>query len=353
MTDILFTYDAGEALRKVLESETYEGLFILYPEHTAELLLHTLNAPTLTVQAVRVPLPEGEHNKSIETATGIWHTLLKNGAKRNSIIVNIGGGMTTDIGGFAASCYMRGIRYINIPTTLLASVDAAYGGKTGINLTDVKNVVGTFHKPLSTIISPRFLKTLPKHELLSGWAEMMKHALLHSQEAITRYFQIDPTELTEAEWLSLIEQSVSVKRDIVRKDPLEKGVRRMLNLGHTAGHAIESLILSRKEESITHGHAVAIGLVTALVISSLHYNFDSNLLHQFASKIRTLYPPVAIKCSDYDTLLAAMHHDKKNCNSEHVSFSLLAAPGNPAPPTLVSDPEICSALDITRDLLGI
>ena len=355
MSETIFTYDAAAELRRVLEAEKPSSLFLVYPSGSGPLLLETLHAPDIEESAVCLPIAEGERHKNLSAVGSLCGSLLEHGATRRSMTVNLGGGLTTDLGGFAAACYMRGIRYVNIPTTLLACVDASSGGKTGVNLDGVKNIVGAFHEPTATIISPRFLATLPESELLSGWGEMLKHALLMGPEALDRYLAIDPREVSEAEWLPLIKESVSFKRSVTEADPHERGLRRILNLGHTAGHAIEAFFSSGAVEApaVSHGHAVAIGLVTALVLSHQHHGFSSETLRRFGLAVRELYRPVPLRCDHYKTLLALMHCDKKNPDSGPVSFVTLRAPGEAVQATPVSDSDICNALDITRDLLGI
>lgn len=349
MAEIIFTSDAGQSLRGLLEGRSHAGLFILYAEGIGEKLLGSLNVSDILDSAVLIPVPQGEKHKSPATAQGIWQQMLDNGAMRNSLIVNIGGGMTTDLGGFAAACYMRSVPYINIPTTLLSDVDASTGGKTGVNLGGVKNIIGAFYAPLATIISPQFLATLPAEEILSGWAEMLKHALLTDGETLARYLQTDPLRLHDADWLPLIRESVAFKRSVTEADPRESGLRKCLNLGHTAGHAVEAIFAP--VNGLRHGNAVAFGLVTALVLSRLRLDFPSAQLHQFAAAIKGLYPAVPLECSQYDKLLALMHHDKKNRGDGLIHFVLLRTPGAPELNVPVSDDEIKTALDITRDLL--
>lgn len=351
-TEVIFTCNAAEALRGVISRLSPTLCLLVYPDNAGQQLLHTLDAPDICRQAVHLAHPEGESNKTIAPVTRMWQQMLTASADRQSLIINIGGGITTDLGGFAAACYMRSIRYVNVPTTLLGAVDAACGGKTGVNIGGVKNIAGAFHIPAATIISPQFLTTLPAAQILSGWAEMLKHALLISPEAISRYLAIAPLTLDSAEWLPLIQESVDYKRSVADADPHEKGLRRILNLGHTAGHAIEALLNDRGKPT-THGHAVATGTVTALVLSHLHAGFDSKLLHRFARTIRELYPPIHITCADYPALLALMHHDKKNRGSGSINFVLLSAPGSPIESTPIDDESVKTALDITRDLLGI
>lgn len=351
-TEAIFTHNAAEALRGVISRLSPTRCLLVYPAEAGQKLLQTLNAPDICRQAIHLPHPEGENNKTIATVTQIWQRMLTAGADRQSVIINLGGGLTTDLGGFAAACYMRSIRYVNVPTTLLGAVDAACGGKTGVNIDGVKNIAGAFHMPAATIISPQFLATLPSGQILSGWAEMLKHALLTSPEAISRYLATDPLALDGTEWLPLIQESVNFKRSVADADPHEGGLRRILNLGHTAGHALESLC-NGHGKPVTHGHAVALGTVTALVLSHLHAGFDSQLLHLFARTIRALYPPVHFTCADYPALLSLMHHDKKNRGSGHINFVLLAAPGAPIESTPLDDETIRTALDITRDLSGI
>lgn len=352
LSEVTFAQKPGECLLNILGSMDYTGLYLVYPADRGNMLLQTLDIKGADI--VKIPIQDSEETKTVETTISIWRQLLENNANRNSILINLGGGVTTDTGGFAAACYMRGIRHINIPTTLLACVDASTGGKTGVNLDGIKNIAGAFHKPVTSIISPCFFSTLPPRELLSGWGEVLKHSLLESAECTARYLSMNPFALSEEEWLRVIQESVALKQRVVTEDPYEHGIRRMLNLGHTAGHALEALLINRDggKDMVSHGHSVAIGLVTALVLSTLHCGFESAWLHRMATRIKELYPAPKFNCKDYDELLRLMHHDKKNRESENVNFSLLHAPGVPAPPFPVTDSDICSALDITRDLLG-
>lgn len=355
MSETIFTHDAAGELRRTLEREQPAGVFLVLPQNIGSQLLTALDAPDITDRAVHIPIPQGEKHKTMATAQTVWRAMLENGATRHSMVVNLGGGMTTDLGGFAAACYMRSVRYVNIPTTLLACVDASSGGKTGVNLDGVKNIVGAFQPPVATIVCPRFLETLPERELLSGWGEMLKHALLTGADTLSRYIAADPRTVRTEDWLPLIEESVRFKSRITQADPTEKGLRRILNLGHTTGHAIEALFNSddTKAEPVTHGHAVAFGLVTALVLSHRCHGFSSATLQRVARTVRELYPPVPLRCDHYKALLALMHCDKKNLDSELVSFVTMRAPGEAVQATPVEDDDICNALDITRDLLGV
>ena len=348
---LLFTDNAASALPDLRRKQ----VFLVYPDTCGEMLLDSLGRDVLPEGTVFLPVKQGEQNKTLEAAQGLWTEMLKAGATRRSLIVNLGGGMTTDLGGFAAANWMRGIRYINIPTTLLAMVDAATGGKTAVNFPFgengeagmVKNLIGAFHEPLLTVVSPQFLATLPTEEIFSGWGEMLKHALLSDRDMAARYLVTDPLLLKPEQWLPLIQESVAVKQKIVKADPHEHGVRRMLNLGHTVGHALEAHLHLR------HGHAVAIGLVTALVLSNMRHSFPPVMMQGIAIHVRAFFPAARFSCKDYDALLDLMHHDKKAGTSGKITFSLLKEPGDFAPPDTVPDAEILTALDITRDLLGI
>ena len=354
MSGIIHTCDPGKELDRLTHGVPDGALYAVIPDSCAPILLNNAYG-RWSEHAIKIPIPDGESAKNLQTAEIIWQALLKGGATRQSVLINIGGGMTTDIGGFAAACYMRGIRYINVPTTLLAMVDASTGGKTGLNLGCVKNVVGAFHNPDATIVSPVFLKSLPYKDLLSGYGEMLKHALIKDKRCIEKYLSIDPQALDETEWSDYISESVNVKRNIVSKDPYEKGLRRILNLGHTAGHAIEALCMDPEWQGVrtSHGHAVAWGLVSALVLSHIRHGFSSELLQKTALYIRRLYPQIPIKCDHYPRLLELMGHDKKNPQHGIISFVLLRSPGDPVLSDNVPIEEIHTALDITRDLLGI
>lgn len=302
--------------------------------------------------ATIITIPAGDSHKDIHSLSSVWETLSTFGATRRSLLINVGGGMVTDLGGFAAATFKRGIRFINVPTTLLGAVDAAVGGKTGINYLRFKNEIGAFAPADAVIISTRHFSTLPATELRSGFAEMLKHGLISSSESYRRLLAFDIFNADLDALLPLLEENVAVKSRIVEQDPREQGIRKALNLGHTAGHAFESLALERNAP-MPHGYAVAYGLLVEMVISHLLEGFPSSELHTLASLLRNAYAPApAITCNDYPRLLELMSHDKKNATPDAINFTLLAAPGIPLINRTADTDTIRIALDLTRNLLG-
>lgn len=265
-------------------------------------------------------------------------------------MINLGGGMVTDIGGFAASTFKRGIRFVNMPTTLLAAVDASVGGKTGINFHGLKNEIGVFSQADAVIISTTYFDTLPVEELLSGYGEMLKHGLLESLDSFNKLMAYDVTARDMKALLPILEENVDVKRRVVEEDPTERGLRKALNLGHTPAHAFESWAMHR-QQPIPHGYAVAFGLLVDLILSHMLYGFDSAVLQQYAATLRELYGTLPITCNDYDALIDYMHHDKKNVSGTDINFSLLEAPGKVHLDSIVPEDKIRQALDIFRDLV--
>jgi 3-dehydroquinate synthase len=263
------------------------------------------------------------------------------GATRHSLMINLGGGMVTDLGGFAASTFKRGIHYINIPTTLLSMVDASVGGKTGINIGGLKNEIGVFNNADSVILDTTFLKTLDQPNLLSGYAEMLKHALISNEKMWAEHLRFDLTHLAQ-----MVADSVAVKQHIVTEDPTERGLRKALNLGHTAGHAFESLALER--HPILHGYAVAYGLIVELYLSCVKTGFPTDKMHQTVQFIKEQYGKMTITCNDYPRLLQFMHHDKKNEGSA-INFTLLAGIGELRINQTATEEEIMEALDFYRE----
>ena len=254
--------------------------------------------------------------------------------------------MVTDLGGFAASTFKRGINYINIPTTLLAMVDASVGGKTGINFRGLKNEVGVFSNASTVILDTRFLKTLDTENIRSGYAEMLKHGLISNEQMWAELLTFD---LEHPDWQRLqtmLADSVKVKQRIVTEDPLEQGIRKALNLGHTVGHAFESFALRHKP--ILHGYAVAYGLISELYLSTIKTGFPSDKMHQTASFIKDHYGKMAITCDDYPTLLELMTHDKKNVAGV-INFTLLGDIGDIRINQTVTKEDIYDALDFYRE----
>ena len=352
MQTLVFTNDvAGELVRRIDEAQAY-GTYALADSNTARLVWNRLVECRPELGAVKlIVIPAGDMNKNIDSLTHIWSELQGMGANRHSLMLNVGGGMVTDIGGFAASTFKRGMRFMNVPTTLLGAVDAAVGGKTGINFGGLKNEVGVFNEAEAVVISTCVFSSLPQMELYSGYAEMVKHGLLEGNEALSRLLEYDPVSADYDRLLSLLEESVGVKRRVVSEDPFEKGLRKSLNLGQTVGHAFESLAME-KGCPVPHGYAVAWGIVVELVLSHMQKGFPSDCLRRISDYVRLHYGTPAVGCNDYPRLLELMHHDKKNLDAR-INFTLLEAPGVVALDCTADENEIMTAMDIFRDLMSI
>ena len=313
-------------LQEVIEPIRPDKLFILVDEQTVVHCLPLLKSVPTIRDAVTIVIPSGDPNKTLDNLSKVWEQLTQHGATRYSLLLNLGGGMVTDLGGFAAATFKRGIRYINIPTTLLGAVDAAVGSKTGINFQGYKNEIGAFYPAHAVLLSPVFFRSLNRPAILSGYAEMVKHALIHSTEEWEALLtfplqQIDYQALNE-----LVFRSVAIKQAIVEKDPYERNLRKALNLGHTAGHAFESFALGRGEP-VPHGYAVAWGLVVELWLSYRLHGFPEEKLRKTVRFIQQHYGQFHIMCADYAALHEIATHDKKNVGKA-MCFTLLKEIGN-------------------------
>jgi len=301
-----------------------DKIFTLVDENTK---IHCLPKLDFLLETKVIETKSGEENKTIETVTEIWKYFNLNKTDKKSLFINIGGGLLCDVGGFAASTFKRGMDYINIPTTLLAQVDASVGGKTGINFMHFKNEIGVINPPKDVFISPLFFESLDDKNILSGFAEMLKHALLDSEDHLRELLNIDFRKSSKSEILSLIEKSVSIKESFVVQDPFEKNIRKALNLGHTIGHAFESLA-QRKKEILFHGEAVALGLVPELFLAVKKCGFPKTKYLEFVEIIKSKYSFFNFDYSEIETLIEIMQHDKKNEGGE-ILFTLLENYGKP------------------------
>jgi 3-dehydroquinate synthase len=306
-------------LAKIIEEGKYSNVFVFADRNTSESCLPVFREMLDDFSGFDlIETDPGEENKNIDFCIGIWKTLLDFGADRKCLIINLGGGVITDMGGFVASTYKRGVDFINIPTTLLSQVDASVGGKTGIDIDNVKNMVGTFSLPQAVFIETEFLKTVPKRELLSGFAEMIKHGLIADKDYYERLKATGYTKITAAD----IHRSVEIKNEVVTADPLEKGVRKILNFGHTIGHAVESYSLSKDKKPLTHGEAIAIGMICEAWLSHKNSTLSAEELAQIRQDISAIYPKYIIKEKSFAQLAVLMQSDKKNENG-NIMFSLL------------------------------
>lgn len=348
MQEILYTNNVSDAIKGLVDEINPISVHIITDENVEREVL-----PKLALPYQRIVVKPGDEHKNIESLSYIWGSLIKQGATRHSLIINIGGGVITDMGGFAAASYKRGVRFINVPTTLLSAVDAAVGGKTGINFEGFKNEIGAFAPADAVVISTILFETLPREELLSGYAEMIKHGLLSSAQEYNELLNFSIVDADMAQLLPLLEKSVKVKERIVEEDPKEHGIRRALNLGHTAGHAFEGFALEHGKP-IPHGYAVAYGMLVEMIISHSLEAYPSEELYRYAGYLKDNgYGIPDFSCKDYDALVEYMRHDKKNITRDSINFTLLSAPGHPLIDRTVGEGEIRAALDIFRDLLGI
>jgi 3-dehydroquinate synthase len=335
-------------LSDLLYQLEYRDLFVLTDKNTAQFCLPKLETIPQIREAKKIQILAGDENKTLQSMASVWKFLSQNGANRQSLLINLGGGMLTDLGGLAAATFKRGIRFINVPTTLLGAVDAAVGGKTGINFNGLKNEIGVFCPAEAVLIDARFFKTLDMTNLLSGYAEMLKHALLHSEKSLNGLLVFN-FEMIDYEKLNdLLFESVLVKERIVEQDPIERGIRKALNLGHTFGHAFESLSLERNQP-VPHGYAVAWGLVCELYLSYLKLGFDRNILSKITRFVRENYGGFAFDCNHYEHLFQLMQHDKKNDSSD-INFTLLKAISKIEINQTADKQEIEAAWDYLREI---
>ena len=339
---VIISENLTETLNAAIAECPHDKLFVLCDETTEKLCLPVISHQLSVIGYQLITIPAGDTNKSLESLSHVWSGLQQGGATRHSLMINLGGGMVTDLGGFAASTFKRGIQFINIPTTLLSMVDASVGGKTGINFGGLKNEVGVFRNASSVILDTTFLRTMDKENLLSGYAEMLKHGLIDCE---SHWAQLLNCQLSIIN-CQLIARSVAVKQRIVTEDPTEKGIRKALNLGHTAGHAFESFALKRKP--VLHGYAVAWGLIVELYLSAVKCGFPQDRLRQTVQFIRESYGMMNITCKDYPELLELMHHDKKN-EGEAINFTLLGNIGDIRINQTATEEEIKEALDFYRE----
>ncbi len=298
------------------------GIFILTDINTKKYCLPVFLEKLTTKKAIEVlVIPSGETHKNIDTCLQLWNELSQKGADRKSLMINLGGGAVTDLGGFVACTFKRGIEFINIPTSLLAMVDASVGGKNGVDLGPIKNQIGVIKDPYSVFIDTIFLKTLPGAEITSGFAEMLKHGLITSEDYWDRIQEFDLTRPVEA--CELIWESVGIKDNVVTVDPLEYGLRKMLNYGHTLGHAIESYFLeSSEKETLLHGEAIAVGMILATYISSELVAFPKEKLRKVTETIFSHFPKISFNKEDINAITMLLKYDKKNSNGK-VYFVLL------------------------------
>lgn len=339
---IHFNLEAYKAFNEYLKTHRFSSIYILVDVNTnTHCLPHFMAQIDAETHFEIIEIEAGEQHKTIETCVGVWNALSELGADRKSLIVNLGGGVVTDLGGFVASTFKRGIKYINVPTSLLAMVDASVGGKTGVDLGTLKNQVGVINSGDMVLIDTAFLDTLPQNQLRSGLAEMLKHGLIYNR----KYWNTlaDLSKLTLEDLNALIYESVEIKNDIVTKDPLENNLRKHLNFGHTLGHAIESYYLSDDQKpELLHGEAIAIGMILECYISFKLLNFPQGDLKHVTKVIFNFFKKVNIEPSNYDAIMDLLKYDKKN---EHgnINFVLLEAIGQPKTDCLVENELILEA----------
>lgn len=338
-------------VEKTLQSIRHDKLFILVDQHTRDHCLPLLETVDGFQEAVTIVIPPDDTNKTLEHVSSVWQQLTRNGATRHSLLVNVGGGMVTDLGGFAAATFKRGITYINIPTTLLGAVDAAVGGKTGINFGGYKNEIGAFYPAVRVLISSDFFLSLDHTAILSGYAEMIKHALIHSAADWEKLlsFPLDPIDYQQLN--DLVFRSVGIKRAIVEKDPYEKNIRKALNLGHTTAHALESFAISQGTP-VPHGYAVAWGMIVELWLSHRLCNFPKEKLQRTVRFIQQHYGAFSIECGDYEALYEIAMHDKKNVGGT-INFTLLSEIGNVQIDQTADKNLYFDAFDFYRDSVGL
>ena len=335
-------------LSAFVKKGNYSSLHILVDENSMQHCLPILIANCAELKEANIiEIESGEENKSIEICVELWATLTDEKAERKALLLNLGGGVICDMGGFVASTFKRGIDFVNIPTTLLAQVDASVGGKLAINLEGYKNQIGLFASPKAVFIETTFLQTLSNREYLSGFAEMIKHALVADSNYWNKLKKVDVTQNNFA--ASFVSRSIEIKSGIVLADPYEKGLRKVLKFGHTIGHALESYFLKHNKNYLLHGEAVAIGIICEAYLSSIKLGFDKRQLKDLCDFITLYYKKYNISSAAYPAIIALMLQDKKNEKKE-INFTLLKKTGKAIPNHNFTTAQIKEALDFYNNL---
>ena len=339
---ILYKNDISK-LKDIISSHT--KVFLLLDENTDKFCLKIINSiDLLNSNTIKIVIPSGEQHKNIETVQDIWSKLIENHADRKSLLINVGGGMVTDIGGFAASCYQRGIDFVNIPTTLLGMIDAAVGGKTGIDFQGLKNQIGLFSQPLAVVILFEFLQTLPERELLSGLAEIIKYGFIVDRCFLEAKIQNSPANLVNP---VLIKKAVDVKNEITCQDATEQGRRKILNFGHTIGHALETYLIEHQGE-MRHGEGVALGMLSALYLSEKYCNLNHNITLYYKEIYAKNFNRFDLNDIPVGELLEIMRHDKKNEGGD-IRFVLIEDYGKPVYDVVVKPEDIVDSINYLVD----
>jgi 3-dehydroquinate synthase len=328
-----------ESLPAFLASKSYSKIHVIVDSHTKRFCYPTIKPllPKHTLTQIKF----GEEEKNLNTCSKIWEDMTTASLDRHSLVINLGGGVIGDMGGFCAATYKRGIDFIQIPTTLLSQVDASVGGKLGIDFWGLKNHIGVFQIPTSVLIDANFLKTLPQNELRSGFAEIMKHCLIMDKD---KWDVIRKKDFEEQNFEDLIAHSVAIKQKIVAEDPTEKGLRKILNFGHTLGHAIETYFLGKPKQHLLHGEAIAIGMFCEAFISFRRDMISLRKLYEIEELVFSTYGRAIIKESDFKAIINLTAQDKKNKGSE-VRFSLLEDIDKCGYDYVVSKKEMMQALE--------
>jgi 3-dehydroquinate synthase len=327
-THIYFEDDGFQKINQYLIDTKPSVIFVLVDQNTHEHCLPLFLEKVATdIRIEIIEIEAGEVHKTIDTCTGVWSAISELGGERNSLLINLGGGVITDLGGFVACTFKRGIPFIQVPTTLLSMVDASIGGKNGVDLDALKNQVGLIQQPNMIVIDPVFLKTLPYQELRSGFAEMLKHGLIYDSKywkTLTNLKEISSKVLS-----GFIEPSVQIKHAVVAEDPTEKGLRKILNFGHTLGHAIESYFLTHAtKKTLLHGEAIAIGMILEAWLSHKICGLPEKEFNEIANCFNRIYEAVTFENEDIIAVMGLLKHDKKNSHGA-VLFALLENIGKP------------------------
>lgn len=331
------TKNAKQYIDGFLEENSYSSIFILVDENTQEKCLTVFGNSFADFTIITIK--SGEENKTLTTCTHIWQVFTEANADRSALLINLGGGVIGDMGGFCASTYKRGIDFINIPTTLLSQVDASVGGKLGIDFNGFKNHIGLFKLPTKVIIDPVFLETLPLNQLKSGFAEMLKHGFIKDKEHLEELAKLG---MQNTEWLAYITKSVAIKNEIVEADPLEKDERKFLNFGHTIGHAVETYFLNNGLP-ILHGEAVAIGMISEAYLSTKRLGLSEEEQSKIINIIDAYFEKKEIPQNGMKEILNNLEQDKKNKDST-IQAVLLNKIGKPSHSIEITKEEVQQAL---------